>query len=304
MPQPRKRALWWVTLVGLIGLGGLLDRPRAGRPPHQAEWLAAGDTKVRTVRAGVGDTTLLLVHGFGESLFTWRAVFDQFARHYRVVAIDLPGFAGSDKPDVSYSLDSMTARLASFVDQWTTGPIVVVGHSMGGALATTLSLARPDRIRATVLIAPAGWGLGLGGIADTINASKALAIGWYLTSRAFLLPEHDPDWLGEPLSVADYSLVTDPAYRRAAARVLLEFNFSGLRSSFRKLEQPVQLIWGELDPVIPFAIADSLTRQIRCSKLTSFRTALHRPQVEIPDTVAAVVLAFVRAPACLTSIPN
>ncbi|MFN0180401.1 MAG: alpha/beta fold hydrolase [Gemmatimonadales bacterium] len=304
MPRARTLSLWWLILPGLLGIAFLQGRPRAARPIHRAEWLEAGDAKVRTVRAGAGDTTLFLIHGFGESLFTWRAVFDQFARHYRVVALDLPGFAGSDKPDASYTVEAQTARLADFIDRWTDGPIVVVGHSMGGQLAATLSLQRPERIVATVLIAPSGWSVGLGGIADTMNPSKAQAIGWYLASRAFLLPEHDPDWLGEPPSAADYSLMTDPAYRRSAARVLQDFDFTGFRTEFRRLTQPVQLIWGELDPVIPFTNADSLRHHIRCVRLTSFPTALHRPQVEIPDTVASVIVEFARAPACITSIPQ
>src|SRR5262249_50689692 len=92
---------WWVVVPLLALLWILLDRPRQ-RPPHQAEWLDAGGVLVRTVRAGSGDTTLLLLHGYGESLTTWRATFDALASGHRVVAIDLPGFGGSAKPDVPY----------------------------------------------------------------------------------------------------------------------------------------------------------------------------------------------------------
>ena len=76
----------------------LLDHPQS-HPRHRAEWLDAGGTLVRAVRAGQGDTTILLIHGFGESLTTWRAVFDPLAARAKVVAIDLPGFGVSQKPD-------------------------------------------------------------------------------------------------------------------------------------------------------------------------------------------------------------
>lgn len=278
-----RRIWWWLAAPVAVVLVGLMDRPRSQRPQYQAEWLLAGDSQVRTLRAGSGDTTVFLIHGFGESLFTWRAVIDPVARRYRVVAIDLPGFAGSEKPDSSYSVAAMTGRLAAFVDRWTDGPLVVVGHSMGGQLAAALALERPARVVSLVLIAPAGWRVGLGGIADTMTPGKARAIGWYLASRSFLLPEHDADWLDEELARANYSLVTDPAYRNSASRVLQEFDFTALRDRFRDITQPVQLIWGELDPVIPFAVADSIKSQLRCAVLTRFPTALHRPQVEIPD---------------------
>jgi pimeloyl-ACP methyl ester carboxylesterase len=253
---------------------------------------------VRAIRAGRGDTTLFLLHGFGESLFTWRAVLDALAERYRVLAIDLPGFAGSEKPDSGYTLATMTDRLAQLLDRSAEGPVVAVGHSMGGELAAALALARPRRVVALVLVAPAGWSVGLGGIADTMYPSKARAIGWYLSSRAFLLPEHDPDWLGEPDSTAGYTLVGDPAYRNSAARVLEEFDFRGLRGQFGRLTQPTLLLWGTLDPVIPFAVGESVATAVPCSRLVALPNALHRPHVEIPDTVVAEIRRFLARPSC------
>ena len=298
MPHSVKLSAWWLVLPALAGLLFFLDRPRSRHPGHHAEWLAAKDVTLRTVRAGRGSPTLLLLHGFGESLFGWRAVVDPLSTRFTVVAPDLPGFGGSGKPSSGYDLGSMTDRLADFVDRWTAGPLVVVGHSMGGELAASLALARPERIKALVLIAPAGWSVGLGGIADTMYPEKARAIGWYLSSRAFILPEHDPDWLAEPDSAADYTLVGDAAYRRAASLVLEEFDFKGFRNRFAEIRQPTLLLWGTRDPVVPYAIADSLARTIPCARLVSFEGAFHRPQVEIPDTVVATLRRFADHPTC------
>lgn len=288
----------WVLVPALVALVVVLDRPRAHRAVHRAEWLDAGGVPLRSVRAGKGDTTLVLIHGFGESLFGWRAVLDPLATRYRVVAFDLPGFGGSGKPDGPYDLPTTVKRLSDYLDRWTAGPLVVVGHSMGGELAAALGLARPDRVVSLVLIAPAGWNVGLGGIADTMNPGKARAIGWYLSSRAFVLPEHDSDWLGEPKAAADYTLMTDSAYRQAAAQVLEQFDFRGLRSEWSKITQPVLLIWGTWDPVIPFAVADSIAGLIPCRRQVTLEQALHRPHVEVPDTVTMEILAFVRHPEC------
>ena len=298
MPRSLRLSAWWFLVPGLLGLVVMLDRPRTAKPTHRAEWLTAHDTELRTLRTGRGDTTLFLIHGFGESLFTWRALVDPLAAHYRVVAVDLPGFGGSSKPDAPYSVSSMTGRLSDFLDRHVQGPVIVVGHSMGGQLAAALALARPDRINAAVLIAPAGYGLGLAGIADTISPEKATAIGWYLASRAMLLPEHDAEWLGEPDSIATYTLMTDPNYRRAAARILDEFDFRSLRSGFGRIRQPVLLIWGALDPVIPYALADSIRALLPCGRLAPLSSALHRPQVETPDTVTSLILGFASHPGC------
>jgi pimeloyl-ACP methyl ester carboxylesterase len=288
---------WWVIGPLLALLWAMLDRPPP-RPLHQAEWLDAGGVLVRTVQAGAGDTTLLLLHGYGESLTTWRSLFDPLAIGARVLAIDLPGFGGSAKPDVPYSLPAITERLSRFIDRWTTGPLVVMGHSMGGELAANLALVRPDRVKLLVLIAPAGYRIGLGGIAGSMTPTKARTIGRYLALRSLITPIHDPGWLGEPDSNAAYDQTGDAEYSRAAARVLEEFDFVALRSRFRELTQPTLLIWGGLDPVVPFSVGDTLSRTIPCVRYLPLPKAFHRPHAEIPDTVLWAVKQFLEHPGC------
>ena len=288
---------WWLIAPLLVVLWVLLDRPRP-RPLHQAEWLDAGGVAVRTVRAGSGDTTFLLLHGYGESLTTWRAVFDPLTRNGKVVALDLPGFGGSAKPDVPYTLAAMTERLSRFMDRWTSGPVVLVGHSMGGELAAALALARPDRVKLLVLIAPAGYRIGLAGIAGSMTPGKARTIGRYLALRSFVTPIHDPGWLGEPDSSAQYDQTGDSSYSRAAARVLEDFDFVALRSRFRELVQPTLLIWGGLDPVVPFSVGDTLSHSIPCVRFLPLLKAFHRPHAEIPDTVISAIRSFVAGRSC------
>ncbi len=284
-------SLWWVLVPLLAALWILADR-RPPVPPHTAEWLDAGGVSVRSVRDGTGETTLLLLHGYGESLTTWRAVFDRLASRARVIAIDLPGFGGSAKPDAPYTLPAMTERLSSFLDQWTTGPVVLVGHSMGGEIAASLALARPDRVTALILIAPAGYRIGLAGIADTMYPSKARTLGRYLALRSFITPIHDPTWLAEPDSTANYDLLGDSGYRRSAARVLEDFDFRGLHGRFGEISQPTLLVWGGNDPVVPFSVGDTLFRLIPCVRFASLPNAFHRPHAEVPDTVLAIIQAF------------
>jgi 2-hydroxy-6-oxo-6-(2'-carboxyphenyl)-hexa-2,4-dienoate hydrolase len=290
-----RRLARWAFLVPMVGSYWVrLDRPMPN-PPHRAEWLGVDGVRLRTVRAGSGTPTLVLLHGYGESLTTWRSVLDRLAERHRVVALDLPGAGASDKPDVPYTLEALTGRLSRFLDRWTTGPVVIVGHSMGGALAASLALERPDRIVRVVLIAPAGYRVGLGGITESMTPGRARTIGKYLALRSFITPIHDPAWLLEPDSLRGYDQAGDPAYSRAAARVLEEFDFEGLRDRFREIRQPTLLIWGGLDPVVPFTVGDTLSRTIPCVRFVPLPKAFHRPQAEVPDTVVATLNAFLEA---------
>ncbi len=303
MPARLKRWRRWLLLLLLVPLTMLQDR-RPARPVHRAVWLRALDVRLRAVSAGTGETTLVLLHGFGESLFTWRALVDPLATRARVLAVDLPGSGGSEKPDSGYDLARMTARFSDLLDRSTKGPVILIAHSMGGEIAASLAIERPDRVVALVLIAPAGWNVGLGGITATMGPGKATAIGWYLSSRAFVLPEHDPEWLGEPDSAAGYTLMGDRAYRRSTTSVLEEFDFRGLRQRFAEIRQPVLLLWGQRDPVIPYPIADSIMAVLPCASLVTFPTALHRPQVEIPDQVLGRIGEFLANPGCRPAEPH
>lgn len=275
----------------------LMDRPWNDRPDHQAEWLTAGDIQVRAVRAGKGETTLVFIHGYSESLLSFRSAFDRFAGSYKVVAFDVPGFGLSDKPAGRYDLTAQTARVADFLDRWTTGPVVLVGHSMGGELATSVALRRPARVVALVLVSPAGYGLS--DRLDSMSPGTIGLIGW---AGAFattgILPVHDAEWLAEPAERADYSPATDPAYRHVLETTLQSFDFAGLRDSFALVRQPTLLIWGRLDPTIPFAVGESIAVRLPCRRFEPLDATLHRPQLSDPDTVAALMIDFLREPRC------
>ena len=287
------------VVVVLLAFGAMLlmDRPWGPHATHRAEWLAAGDVKVRAVRAGHGDTTLVFLHGYLESLLSFHGPFDVLALHYRVVALDVPGFGLSDKPAGPYDLTSQTARLSDFLDRWTTGPVVLVGHSMGGELATSLALRRPDRVVALVLVSPAGYGLA--GRLDSMRPGTIDLISWAgALASSGIMPVHDRGWLAEPESAAAYSPATDPAYRAALETILHTFDFAALRDSFSHVRQPTLLIWGRLDPTIPFAIGESIAVRLPCRRFEPLDGTLHRPQLTDPDTVSSLMLDFLREPRC------
>ncbi len=287
MPASLKQR-WGLPLVllGLIAVLGLVERMPAGRPVHAAEWLQADDVALRAVRLGAGDTTLVLLHGYGESLMAWRAVADRLGTRFRVVAVDLPGFGVSEKPRGAYTLDAMHRRMAAFIARWTDGPVIVVGHSMGGEIAASLALAEP-RIVAAVLIAPAGYE-----IAELIDSLPAGVAGLAGAATPLVLPVHDPQWLREPDTLADYDPVLDTAYRHAARAVLEEFDFAALRGRFAALAKPVLVIWGRQDPTIPFETAGAIMAELPCGTLVPIDAALHRPHQAQPDLVAAAIEQF------------
>lgn len=286
-PQVRAR-LWWAgAALLLIPLLVLVDRRRHRPQPYQAEWLQAGDGHVRALRTGVGDTTLLLLHGYGESLIAFRSEVEALAPRYSIVATDLPGSGLSEYPRGSYGLDTTVARLSDLIDRWTNGPIVAVGHSMGGEVAAALALARPDRVVGLVLIAPAGFGLSFGIGREPFSSSQRKLASWSIKARELLVPIEAPDWLRDPPDMPE-----NPASDSVAAAILRDFDFTALKNRFREIRQPTLIIWGGLDPLIPLAVGRQIAAAIPNSRLVVLGNSWHRPHVEQPERVVEEIKRF------------
>src|SRR5262245_6609072 len=111
-----KRIAAVILVVSVAVVFNRHNRPNRPSAVHESEWLDAGDAKVRAVVAGRGAPTLVLIHGFGDHLMTWRAIVDRLATRHRVIAFDLPGFGVSEKPDAKYTLDAMTDRVRGLLE--------------------------------------------------------------------------------------------------------------------------------------------------------------------------------------------
>jgi pimeloyl-ACP methyl ester carboxylesterase len=116
--------------------------PVAGRPAARVE-----------VGSGSGPL-LVLVHGAGGSADLWQPQLDGLADVARIVAPDLPGH-GPLGGRGGVSIAAYAEWLAGFVSALDAGPVVLVGHSMGGAIAQTLALAQPERLAGLVLLGTA-----------------------------------------------------------------------------------------------------------------------------------------------------
>lgn len=111
----------------------------------------AGGLHIRYAELGSGPESVLLLHGFPETLQTWRRVAPELAEHFRVLAPDLPGSGGSDKPDLDYSPQLLAARIADFLDEVGVGRPHVVASDSGVIVAVALACLHPARVGRIVL---------------------------------------------------------------------------------------------------------------------------------------------------------
>ncbi len=156
--------------------------------------------------AGAEGPSLVLLHGFGASVDSWRRVSGRLAAHGEVIAYDRPAFGLTERPlswegPNPYTPESQVGLLFSLLDELGYEEAILVGHSAGARVAVDAARARPDRVAALVLSAPAlesggppRWIVGLlscpalEGIG--LAAARSLSSGGERTlARAY----HDPD---------------------------------------------------------------------------------------------------------------
>ena len=119
----------------------------------------ANGKRIRYLKAGPDEgTPLLLIHGFGADHTTWMFNQGDLAADRPVTAIDLPGHGGSTKDVGDGTHQSLAAAILDFMDAAGIDRAHLVGHSLGGAIATEIALTTPERVTALTLISPAGFG--------------------------------------------------------------------------------------------------------------------------------------------------
>jgi pimeloyl-ACP methyl ester carboxylesterase len=134
------RSHFWLLATLSVVLALALAGVRAIRPPQATYHSAFGK-----------GSTIALIHGLGSRAEHWLPTARVLAKHHRVVLIDLPGHGVSPMPE-PFSLERAVESLDLAIAGEAAQPLVLVGHSLGGLVATAEAVAHPERVRALVLV--------------------------------------------------------------------------------------------------------------------------------------------------------
>ena len=257
---------------------------------------------------------LVLIHGFGASIGHWRKNIPVLAEAgYRVFAIDLLGFGGSDKPAWDYTLELWQQQLKDFWHAHIQEPTVFIGNSIGALLSLMVVTYEPEIAAGGVLINCAG---GLNHRPDELPLPLRLVMGMFtkfVTSqvtgpllfnlirqkprirRTLMQVYRDREAITEELVDLIYTPSCDPGAQRVFASVLTAPPGPSPTELLPKVEHPLLVIWGENDPWTPIAGA-AIYQQHRETgpdvEFVGIPNAGHCPHDEKPEAVNELMIKW------------
>jgi 3-oxoadipate enol-lactonase len=238
---------------------------------------------------------LLLIEGLGQSMWAWREQVPVFAERFRTIAYDTRGTGRSPVPAEPYGIDDLARDAAEVLDG---RGAHIVALSMGGYIALTLALARPELVLSLVLAAT-----GAGGpervprpqqVRDAYAAATGLAYDEY--GRRTLPLTFSPGWTKrnadrfEQILKARREHQTPDETRDAHINACYGFYARGCE--VERIEAPALVVHGDGDLIVPVENGRILASRLPNARYVELPGVGHNLQLEAPQTFNELILAF------------
>jgi abhydrolase domain-containing protein 6 len=269
-----------------------LERFTSGLKRHVIQ---VGDHRIVYSEGGQGEP-LVLLHGFGASADSWNRFAKPLTRRYHAIAPDQPGWGASTRIETaSYGYPAQVERLRQFLSALGLKRVHLVGHSMGGFIASAYAARYPDEVITLGLIAPHGM---LEPEPSELARSVAQGDNWLVASsyQEFdrLLNNVFARRPYAPKAVLRY--LADHAIRNSAksAKIFAEMqtNDPPLVERLQNITASALIVWGDQDRVLHVSCADLFRQGIKSSEVMIIPGSGHMPLVENAGTCARAWLEF------------
>ncbi|BCJ88299.1 alpha/beta fold hydrolase [Effusibacillus dendaii] len=226
--------------------------------------------------AGQGEP-LVFLHGAGG--LTWDPFLDELSNHYTVYAPHLPGTATSTGLENITNLWDLILCYYDLFDKLGLESANVVGHSLGGMIASELAATDQSRVSRLITIAPAGLFMADHPIPDIFAMLPEEMVPLVVadpSSPAAEMLRYVPEDLDERLELMIHQIQN----MQAAAKFLWPIPDKGLKSRIHRIKSPTLIIWGREDRLIPLVYAEEFHNRIQGSELKIIDNASHLVTLE------------------------
>ena len=284
----------YLSPAALLASVQFTERQLAGLDSRQVQ---VGEFNIHYYEGGPqGAETILMIHGFGADKDNWPRFSRPLTARYHVIALDLPGFGDSSKPEASYDVGTQVERLNAFAKAIGLHKLHLIGNSMGGHIAALYAARHPEEVLSVALLNNAG-----------VNAPQASELFKRLDrgdANPLLVRNADDfnnmlDFLFVEKPPLPESLKQYLAQRAMASHDFNQKIFSQLRERYiplepelAKIQVPTLLLWGDQDQILDVSSIKVMQPLLKQPSVVIMQACGHLPMIERPEETAEHYQAF------------
>ena len=244
--------------------------------------------------------TIVLIHGFLSSTFSFRRLHPFLKQDFNIVSIDIPPFGKSGKSTrFNYSYDNVAKTVIYLIESLQLKDVNLIGHSLGGQLCLHISHIRPDFVNNSILLCSSAY---------LKRPKTSLVMLSYLPFFYLIIKNQlAKSGLLQNLQkvVHDHSLIDDEMMSgylqpfleedifRALTRMIRDRENDLSGQQLKEINTPCLLIWGEHDRVVPVSVGNRLHHDLKNSELIVLKETGHLVPEERPEDIYTHIKNFV-----------
>ncbi len=243
--------------------------------------------------------TIVCLHGFLSSSFSFRHLIPFLKHHYNVILIDWPPFGKSGKrKQFIYSNENLAKTIIKLLEKFARKDYSIIGHSMGGQIALNIANLRPDLIKKLILLSGSAY---LKRMKPSLRLLSYFPFAHLFVKRYLeksgleqnlQLVVHNQEIIDEEMEKGYLEPFLHPEIFPALTRMIRDREDDLSKEDLMQIETPCLLIWGEHDKVVPLHIGKQLKKDLKNSELIILQGVGHLVPEERPIEVMQYVTEF------------
>lgn len=260
------------------------------------QFVMSEHTALRISDSQQGETVLVLLHGYLESLEIWEDFAKLLSPHYRILAIDIPGHGISEVKSEVHTMEFVADVLRGVLDLKQISRCFVAGHSMGGYVAEAFAAKYPERLQGLILFHSSPYADNDSKKEDRrreiemIRHDKKELIAQLFAPKGFA--PHNRDRLKSRIEqLQELISLTDDDGIIALLNGMSERK--DMNDMMRQLKAPQLFIFGKYDEFIPMERAETLIQAHPQAEIAWLENSGHMGFLEEPDASAEIIRSFI-----------
>lgn len=256
------------------------------------------EAEIHYLEAGMGEP-LLLIHGIGQSLYTWRNVFADLSDNYRTLAVDLLGHGYSSRPEsFNYSMDEVAYSIKAFLDAKGIRSAHMIAFSTGAMYMLRFLTLYPDYVANCIAIAPGGITKRMPKLFHKMKGrlSAVFARNLYTAGdvkKMLLECVTDESLVDERMVQQYYQPISDGLTREALMYAVQNFSMEAVADELEPVEHEVLILWGKEDRWHTPSGSVYFQGTLKNGRYYLVRNTGHLLQEENPNKLLEIVFSYI-----------